>query len=91
MPLTHSSANPSGLDTMSETRPPQPAQSPRAQLSHSRALQDAATGKLQENERKRAVQLRKTLADLGPSFIKVGQALSARPDLLPATYLEVRC
>ena len=37
------------------------------------------------------MQLRKTLAELGPSFIKVGQALSARPDLLPATYLEVCC
>ena len=53
------------------------------------SVQDAATGKLQQNEMKRAVQLRKTLADLGPAFIKVGQALSARPDLLPQTYLEV--
>ena len=52
-------------------------------------VQDAATGQLQQNEMKRAVQLRKTLADLGPAFIKVGQALSARPDLLPQTYLEV--
>ena len=53
-------------------------------------LQDAATGRLAANEAKRAVQLRRVLADLGPAFIKVGQALSARPDLLPQTYLDVR-
>lgn len=54
------------------------------------SVQDAALGNLQKNEGKRAVQLRKALADLGPAFVKVGQALSARPDLLPQSYLEVR-
>jgi len=39
--------------------------------------------------RKRAVQLRELLTKLGPSFVKVGQALSSRPDLLPKPYLEV--
>ena len=39
--------------------------------------------------RKRAVQLRELLTKLGPSFVKVGQALSSRPDLLPKEYLEV--
>ena len=38
----------------------------------------------------RAKQLRKLLTKLGPSFVKVGQALSSRPDLLPKPYLEVR-
>jgi len=38
---------------------------------------------------KRAVQLRELLTKLGPSFVKVGQALSSRPDLLPKPYLEV--
>lgn len=38
---------------------------------------------------KRAVQLRELLTKLGPSFVKVGQALSSRPDLLPKEYLEV--
>ena len=37
----------------------------------------------------RATQLRRTLAKLGASFVKIGQALSARPDLLPKPYLEV--
>lgn len=37
----------------------------------------------------RAVQLRELLTKLGPSFVKVGQALSSRPDLLPKEYLEV--
>lgn len=36
---------------------------------------------------KRAKELRKILGDLGPSFAKVGQALSSRPDLLPPIYL----
>ena len=46
-------------------------------------------GQLEANMGKRAVQLRKIFSDLGPSFIKVGQALSARPALLPQAYLEV--
>eukprot|EP00878_Enallax_costatus_P031030 GHUV01033859.1.p1 GENE.GHUV01033859.1~~GHUV01033859.1.p1 ORF type:complete len:615 (+),score=219.69 GHUV01033859.1:1031-2875(+) len=36
----------------------------------------------------RAAELRKLLSSLGPSFVKIGQALSARPDLLPQVYLE---
>ena len=36
----------------------------------------------------RAESLRKLLSGLGPSFVKIGQALSARPDLLPQPYLE---
>ena len=36
---------------------------------------------------KRAAQLRVILGGLGPSFAKVGQALSARPDLMPPIYL----
>ena len=36
----------------------------------------------------RASQLRELLTHLGPTFIKVGQALSTRPDLLQKDYLE---
>lgn len=32
--------------------------------------------------------LRKTLEELGPTFIKLGQVLSTRADLLPADYIE---
>jgi ubiquinone biosynthesis protein len=35
----------------------------------------------------RASRLRMTLEDLGPTFVKLGQFLSRRPDLLPATYI----
>jgi len=35
------------------------------------------------------MELRDLLGQLGPSFVKVGQALSSRPDLLPKVYLEV--
>ncbi len=35
-----------------------------------------------------ARRLRLLLSELGPTFIKLGQILSARPDLLPAQYIE---
>jgi ubiquinone biosynthesis protein len=34
------------------------------------------------------VRLRKALEELGPTFIKLGQVLSARPDLLPSAYTD---
>lgn len=37
----------------------------------------------EKNQQKRAKELTRTLSDLGPSFVKLGQALSLRPDLLP--------
>ncbi|WP_422110790.1 ABC1 kinase family protein [Candidatus Synechococcus calcipolaris] len=36
----------------------------------------------------RAMQLRQLLISLGPTFIKIGQALSTRPDLIRRNYLE---
>ncbi len=39
-------------------------------------------------QRRRAVRLREVITRLGPAFIKVGQALSTRPDLVPPIYLE---
>ncbi len=49
---------------------------------------DQRTGKSRLNELKRAVQLRELLTRLGPAYIKIGQALSTRPDLVPPTYLD---
>lgn len=37
---------------------------------------------------RQAAQLRQALEELGPTFIKMGQALSARSDLLPAPYVD---
>lgn len=39
-------------------------------------------------QRRRAVRLREVITRLGPAFIKVGQALSTRPDLVSPIYLE---
>lgn len=40
------------------------------------------------NKSKRAIQLRQLLSRLGPTFIKVGQALSTRPDLVRKDFLD---
>ncbi|TAF08357.1 MAG: AarF/ABC1/UbiB kinase family protein [Nostocales cyanobacterium] len=42
---------------------------------------------VEKNQGKRATQLRELLTRLGPAFIKVGQALSTRPDLIRKDYL----
>ncbi len=40
------------------------------------------------NQERRAVRLRQILTRLGPTFIKVGQALSTRPDLIKPSFLD---
>lgn len=49
---------------------------------------DRTTGINPDKEQGQAVHLREMLTRLGPAFIKIGQALSTRPDLVPPTYLE---
>jgi predicted unusual protein kinase regulating ubiquinone biosynthesis (AarF/ABC1/UbiB family) len=49
---------------------------------------DKQWGILVKNEQRRAIQLRELLTKLGPAYIKIGQALSTRPDLVPPVYLE---
>ncbi|AFZ00659.1 ABC1 kinase family protein [Calothrix sp. PCC 6303] len=48
---------------------------------------DEWQGLVEENKLKRATQMRKILTRLGPTFIKVGQALSTRPDLIRQDFL----
>ena len=51
---------------------------------------DKLTGRL-KNETKarfRAKELTNLLVDLGPAFVKAGQALSTRPDIIPSVLLE---
>jgi predicted unusual protein kinase regulating ubiquinone biosynthesis (AarF/ABC1/UbiB family) len=42
----------------------------------------------QERLQQQAVWLRESLIDLGPTFIKIGQALGTRADLLPLEYVK---
>jgi len=49
---------------------------------------NAKRGVVVKNDRRRAIELRELLTKLGPAYIKIGQALSTRPDLVPPMYLE---
>ena len=49
---------------------------------------DSWRGTFEANRYKRAADLRETLTFLGPTFIKIGQALSTRPDLIRQDFIE---
>tara|TARA_B100000965_G_scaffold141222_1_gene117559 strand:+ start:669 stop:2522 length:1854 start_codon:yes stop_codon:yes gene_type:complete len=51
---------------------------------------DKITGRLKKESqaRFRATQLTNLLVELGPAFVKAGQALSTRPDIIPVVLLE---
>jgi predicted unusual protein kinase regulating ubiquinone biosynthesis (AarF/ABC1/UbiB family) len=49
---------------------------------------DRWTHQEEKNKYKRASELRTLLTRLGPTFIKVGQALSTRPDLIRKNFLD---
>ena len=54
-------------------------------------LKDYLNGRMEAHQVKRAVQLRNIMTSLGPAYIKLGQALSIRPDLLsPAAMAELQ-
>ncbi|XP_037495236.1 protein ACTIVITY OF BC1 COMPLEX KINASE 3, chloroplastic isoform X2 [Jatropha curcas] len=51
-------------------------------------LLDQRNGVFDQNKRMRAVELRRIFTRLGPTFVKLGQGLSTRPDICPTEYLE---
>ncbi len=56
-----------------------------------RLLLDWRLGRLEQNEAQRAREALELVEQLGPTFIKLGQALSIRTDLIPEAYaLELR-
>ncbi|KAK9822866.1 hypothetical protein WJX81_006550 [Elliptochloris bilobata] len=56
-------------------------------------LADNASGRSEEVDRVRlrAQQLRETLTVLGPSFVKAGQVLASRPDIVREDYMNELC
>ncbi|XP_054807277.1 uncharacterized protein LOC129309647 [Prosopis cineraria] len=57
----------------------------------SRLLLDVINKKVKENEVARAIELREIVTSLGPAYIKLGQALSIRPDILsPVAMTELQ-
>ena len=46
---------------------------------------DAANG---DGQASRALAFRKRLVELGPAYVKLGQVLSTRPDLIPEPYID---
>ncbi|WVZ06713.1 hypothetical protein V8G54_020059 [Vigna mungo] len=51
-------------------------------------LLDQRNGVLDKNRRVRASELKNIFTELGPTFVKLGQGLSTRPDICPSEYLE---
>ncbi|CAN1306239.1 Protein ACTIVITY OF BC1 COMPLEX KINASE 3, chloroplastic [Linum perenne] len=49
---------------------------------------DGRNGVFDKNKRIRATELRKIFTRLGPTFVKLGQGLSTRPDICPPEFLE---
>ncbi|KAK8969920.1 hypothetical protein KSP40_PGU020085 [Platanthera guangdongensis] len=49
---------------------------------------DQRQGLLEQRKRIRAVELRRIFTRLGPTFVKIGQGLSTRPDICPPEYLD---
>jgi predicted unusual protein kinase regulating ubiquinone biosynthesis (AarF/ABC1/UbiB family) len=45
-------------------------------------------GTLDKNKKARATELKTIFTQLGPTFVKLGQGLSTRPDICPPEYLE---
>jgi len=57
-------------------------------IANTHATNSSSNELLEEKYRHHAIRLRKALTRLGPAFVKFGQQLSIRPDLLPASVLK---
>jgi len=60
----------------------------RTRLKDLAAVGPDAHGELPPADRSAAIRFRQLLGELGPTFTKLGQLLSTRPDLLPAHWIE---
>ncbi|MDQ6887624.1 MAG: AarF/UbiB family protein [Gemmatimonadota bacterium] len=51
-------------------------------------VEPAGSTSEETGQAERAVAFRKRLVELGPAYVKLGQVLSTRPDLIPSMYIE---
>ncbi|GJP38665.1 hypothetical protein CLOM_g14254 [Closterium sp. NIES-68] len=49
---------------------------------------DAKLGRAEATFKERAAELRQALVLLGPAFVKIAQAVSSRPDVIPPAYVD---
>ncbi len=59
----------------------------RLALDERLGIRTVTRGKLKLEDLSRAQRVRMMLTDLGPTFVKLGQILSMRPDLIPTEYV----
>ena len=62
--------------------------SARLWLDRKTSGENVSDEKKKQVNTKRATQLRNLLVSLGPTYVKLGQVLSSRADLLPAEYID---
>ncbi len=51
-------------------------------------FENVSASMIGEDRNDAAVRFRKVLEDLGPTFVKLGQIMSTRPDIMPATFID---